>query len=846
MNLFTKVFLFCLLCNACIGQKKTIDATAYLEWTKLERPYLTNDGKFFKYNITNVRLDKSYTVIKSVDGKWKQEFYGEDVVFMNNDHCFLFVSNDSIFLHWLGAGKSEVLKIVSFNVPDIQDKQVLLYQESKNPSALVIRDLKKNSKIEIPGVGVIKEYSYIPSINGIILKTCNSDQAVTLKYTDINNRSVSTITSGKRILCQFVDKQQEKLAFISQESNNRRSVWVYSFKNKTLATVKSYSDRIIASGYTKDGKNLIVTIEEEPSINPIGDTPVLLDLWSYKNLAPGENSHERILPEEWTLNLENGNLSPFDRTIEKFGMVANTVEADSISKGNLISPDNKFAIYIKDNNYYSYEYSSGIRRNLTGKVKNSWNRVENGDYDALMYKGRVQQWLSDEDGLLVADEYDIWKISLTNSYTPVNLTNGYGRKNKLQFHVVNNDDRINNNEISSKEKIIFAALDLQTKKNGFFSKKNVNAPGDPELLTMDNAAYWIPIPAISYYGVISSSDCKPQKAKNADVYLVAKETATSSRNFFLTKDFKHFTLLTDNYPEKSYNWLTTELVNWRTDQGIPLQGVLYKPANFDSLKKYPVIFYYYRKSSSNLNSFPIPKECPGCIIDIPSYVSNGYLVFTPDIYFKKGETGKSALAAVTSAARHLSARQYVNDKKIGIQGCSFSGFTTNYIVTHTDIFAAACSASGLFDMVSGYNSLNGGDIKQGQFEPGGPYQMGGTLWEAPQDYIENSAVFNADKLTTPFLVMHTTDDYTIPIWNAIEFFLASKRLNKKVWLLQYGGENSHTVKGKEGLDFMLRMRQFFDHYLKDTPPPKWMTSGRYSRSREIDEGLELDYYGAQP
>jgi dipeptidyl aminopeptidase/acylaminoacyl peptidase len=323
------------------------------------------------------------------------------------------------------------------------------------------------------------------------------------------------------------------------------------------------------------------------------------------------------------------------------------------------------------------------------------------------------------------------------------------------------------------------------------------------------------------------------------VYLVARSTATESVNYFVTTDFIKFKRLTYNFPEKSYNWLSTELVKWTTPEGKQLDGILYKPEDFDPRKKYPVIFYFYRKASSNLNSYMLPLECPGCIIDIPSYVSNGYLVFTPDIYFIKGKTGQSALSAISSAVSKLKELFYVNGSKIGIQGCSFSGFTTNYILTHSTLFAAACSASGLTDLISGYNSINSGLIKQSQFESGA-YQIGGTLWEVPQNYIENTPVLFTNRLTTPLLMMHTTADVSIPFSNALELFLAAKRLGKKVWMLQYGGGNSHTLEGIEGRDFMLRMKQFFDFYLKDSLPPKWMLYGSSRNGDPSYNEFDLD------
>jgi dipeptidyl aminopeptidase/acylaminoacyl peptidase len=321
-------------------------------------------------------------------------------------------------------------------------------------------------------------------------------------------------------------------------------------------------------------------------------------------------------------------------------------------------------------------------------------------------------------------------------------------------------------------------------------------------------------------------------------------SATESPNYFSTTDFKNFTRLSDLHPEKNYNWLTTELLTWKTLDGSFSQGVLYKPENFDPHKKYPVIFHYYQILSDGLNAYLKPEPSDGRL-HIPWFVSNGYLVFTPDIHFKIGEPGNSAYNAVISAANYLSKMPFIDAKKMGIQGISFGGFQTNYLVTHTNIFAAACSASGATDLIGKYGSLKEESTSsQGYYETG-QGRIGATLWQRPDLYIKNSPVLRADKVITPFLIFHTTNDSGVLFPQAIEFFTALRRLGKKVWMLEYN-EGDHGVSGKSAADFSIRLGQFFDHYLKGALPPKWMTQGIPAKMKGIENGLELDHSGKVP
>jgi dipeptidyl aminopeptidase/acylaminoacyl peptidase len=275
--------------------------------------------------------------------------------------------------------------------------------------------------------------------------------------------------------------------------------------------------------------------------------------------------------------------------------------------------------------------------------------------------------------------------------------------------------------------------------------------------------------------------------------------------------------------------------------------VLFKPENFDSTKQYPIIIYYYELKSDGLNAYLKPEPLSGgCNINIPSYVSRGYVVLTPDIHYTIGEPGESALNAVVSAADYLATLPWVDGRRMGIEGCSMGGFETNYIVTHTSRFAAAVSASGLSDLISGFGSLaDDGSSWEGAFELGQP-RLGASLWESPERYIKNSPIFGADKLTTPLLMMHTKQDASPAAFlHAVEFFTGLRRLGKKVWMLQYDDGN-HAVWGRSADDFSIRMVQFFDHYLRGAPPPAWMTRGVPAKLKGVDTGLELDTSGKEP
>jgi dipeptidyl aminopeptidase/acylaminoacyl peptidase len=118
-------------------------------------------------------------------------------------------------------------------------------------------------------------------------------------------------------------------------------------------------------------------------------------------------------------------------------------------------------------------------------------------------------------------------------------------------------------------------------------------------------------------------------------------------------------------------------------------------------------------------------------------------------------------------------------------------------------------------------------------------RIGGTLWERTQRYIDNSPVFYADRVDTPLLMMHNDLDGAVPWHQGVEMFMALRRLEKPVWLLNYNGQPHWVTTTATQRDYATRMQQFFDHYLKGAPPPRWMVSGLPAVEKGKTLGLEL-------
>ncbi len=521
------------------------------------------------------------------------------------------------------------------------------------------------------------------------------------------------------------------------------------------------------------------------------------------------------------------------------------------------SPDDKKVIYwdsIKAA-YASYDISSG---NTILVTKGIPFLARTGDYIDMFSDSKYPRpfgrasWSDEGRSMIVYNKYDIWKVDPNGKETSINLTKGYGAKHHILLRLVNERDEYYQPIIyNGDERFLLTGFNEATKQNGFFEQATLNTSHIPHLLTMGPYTYYkissqLPAPSNSF-----SQGTRPVKAANAEVWIVSKQNANEYPNYYFTTDWKNFKPLTDLHPQQNFYWLTDELINYKQQDGTHSQGILYKPENFNPQKKYPVIFNYYEHLSYRLNEFPLP-EYSANNINIPWFVSHGYLVFTPDSHFsiasrKGGKTvGESVLNSVTGAIIYLSKLKYVDIKQVGIQGHSFGGGETNYLITHSNLFAAACSASGtVSDQISAYL----GPYRRKGYEPNfyriahsenGHEMIGATLWERPDLYFRSSSVFNANKVTTPLLLMHNETDTQTDWGQSFELFTALTRLGKPVWMLQYDGEGHSLGKKEDQRDFTIRMTQFFDHYLKGAPMPKWMVDGIPARLKAIEQGYELE------
>ncbi|MBC7418451.1 MAG: S9 family peptidase, partial [Pedobacter sp.] len=485
---------------------------------------------------------------------------------------------------------------------------------------------------------------------------------------------------------------------------------------------------------------------------------------------------------------------------------------DTLSGNAYASPAGEYVLYFDEvtSNWFTYNIETGKKINLTAGMNVKFADEENDVPDYPNSYG-FATWTENDKAVLIYDRYDIWSFDPDGKGKPKNITNGLGKSSNITFRyekTTPRSERKKDNFVKNNETIWLSAFNNATKEDGFFTTK-VNSAKNPDLVIMAKAKF-----------------TNLLKAKDADEYLFDKESYIESPNVYATSDFKTVQKLSNtNIQQQNYNWGTTELVKWATPKGHSSQGILYKPENFDANKKYPMIVYFYEKLSDGLYAYQAPAPTPSRL-NISFFVSNGYLVFVPDISYETGHPGNSAKEYIDSGVEMLKKNSWVDGSKIGIQGQSWGGYQVAYLITQTNMYAAAWTGAPVVNMTSAYGGIRWGSGMNRQFQyEKTQSRIGATLWEKPALYIENSPLFMLPKVNTPVVIMSNDGDGSVPWYQGIEMFTGLKRLGKKAWLLNYNGDEHNLMLRQNRKDIQIREKQFFDYYLKGAKAPVWMVDG---------------------
>lgn len=801
--------------------------------------------------------------------------------------------SDTLVIYSLGNGTTESFSgLKSFKVPEKwNDYLVYLYaptidstnikekkRTKKNGYDLVVRNLSSNSEVKFP---YVLNYAIAEEGAAIALTTTGNDSTLLpgVYAFDFESQSFDPVFRSKGEYKQLVwDKQGTQLSFISDTDSTKalqRDYHLHYFKtvwdsSKTIAKSEMLQDLIVNKDYrnsfSESGQRLFFETKEFPVLQDtalLADEIVNVEVWNYNN--------QRLFTQQE--NQKNNDLKfgyanyydvVGDRIVELGGKPYSSVRLSD-------QGDGKNGVALDDYNYrklvswegyvlqdiYDLDVETGEKTKIAEAVRGNINLSPKGNYaywynhldsawftysfgdqeirqvttnDQVAFYNEIHDtpshprayglmsWTENDELMLIYDRYDIWEVDPENKVAPKKITNGRASKLVHRYIRLDKEERF----IKKGQTLMLVGF-YEGNKHASVMKMKYGPNKASELISGN-------------YRIRNF-----QKARDANSLIYSLENFQTFPDLLASDlNLKKSTRISDVNPQqKDYNWGSIELVYWNSLEGEKMEGMLVKPENFDPNKKYPLMVNFYEKSSNGLHNHrdPYPHRST---MNYSFYASRGYLIFNPNVNYGTGYPGEDAYNCVIPGITSLIEKGFIDAENIGVQGHSWGGYQIAHLLAETDIFKCAEAGAPVVNMISAYGGIRWGSGLSRMFQyEHTQSRIGGSLWEYPLRYIENSPIFTLDKVNTPVLIMHNDEDGAVPWYQGIEYFVGLRRLGKPAWMLNYRGEPHWPLKTQNRIDFNIRMSQFFDHYLKGQPLPKWMRDGVPATELGIKQGYEL-------
>ena len=496
------------------------------------------------------------------------------------------------------------------------------------------------------------------------------------------------------------------------------------------------------------------------------------------------------------------------------------------STGLEFSPDGDKVILWDGAHFWCYDFKKASKRNISAGLEVSFVDKEYDMYGYIPSYGFVG-WVKDRNAILVNHKFDLWILPLDGKGTAENLTASVTAKDAIRFrfedYSFTREPEIEDRYIDLSAPNFLYAFHTKSKHAGYYQLQS----GKLTKLIYGPAGYADPY---RRHGII--------KSEKSDAVIYKKGDYQNYPEAYLTTlDFTNPKKITQTNPQQEmFKWGKRILIDYTNDEGVPLQGILSIPDDYQEGQKRPMIVYSYEKRSYNRYSYAIP-YLNGAVGPEMMYVSQGYLFLQPDIHFNVGTPHSDMHECIDAAIKKVAELGYVDEERIGYQGFSFGGHCGMYMSTQDNRFAAIAAGAGVSNLVQGFNIdiVRDGSNEQDYYMTG-QGRLGADPTANTDMYISESPVFNARTMDTPLLLFHGTADKVVQWEHSFGFYSILRYLKKPVVFLSYPGEGHGLRKESNRLDLQRRLKEFFDYYLKDAEEQQWMLEELPYKPEKSKEG----------
>lgn len=828
--------------------KKLLTQKDYQQWTEISTPTLSANGEWSSFRLYSQRAADTVKVVAS-DGSKVYSFpdsYGAE--FSNNGKWFAFISRQKGFgLLNLNTGK------LKYN-PDgdtfkfSEDGNILGLkthgQLNNAPKGLLLYRLSQNDSLFLQGVS---DYSFSPKSNHLLyLTTQEKNVAVSIlnlsngnsKELDEDGQTYSKLLwndSGEQF---FFVQDDSILCFgdVQQPSNLiNQSLLTPIFKDMHLGFVAPF--------FSKEGSKVFFYMQRNKEPSSTNDTLPSVQTWKGSDKWVYPRKMVEDTPEYWQmlaswnpLNQELKQIASPEKpqvvltSNQKYALRYNIMDYEPLylqkpkvdlyllnldtgaerllikrqqTGGGYIqlSPSGKNIAYFDGNDWINYNIQNDQVTNLTEGL-NTVLYNENHDRPEPLIPYGMVGWIQEDTGVLIYDAYDIWHISLDGK-TKRRLTRGRETKTvyRIQTNLLKGYPPTRTPEFFSYEINLSNDLIMSIKRN---DKSSGYAILTPSGIVKDFA-----ISLSKSYGL--------QKAKSGQGSIFLRETPNTPPQLYFKKgnDRGSKLIYQSNPHYKNFINGTRELVAYDAGQWKNLNGILYYPDNYQPDRKYPMIVKIYEIQSHKFYDYCSPSLFTRDGYNPESLTAEGYFVFEPDIKYRIGDPGVSAVECVTAAVNKVLSLNVVDKDRIGLIGHSYGGYETAFIVGQTDFFSAAVAGAPVTNMLSYYLSINSDDgLPQIWRMEHQQWRMGKSYFDDPEGYRRNSPIEYSKFVNTPLMIWEGDKDRNIHWFQSVEMYLALRRLNKEVIFYVYPGEAHDIDTAENQRDLSQKIIDWFDHHLK--------------------------------
>ncbi|HUF48313.1 MAG TPA: prolyl oligopeptidase family serine peptidase [Vicinamibacterales bacterium] len=562
-------------------------------------------------------------------------------------------------------------------------------------------------------------------------------------------------------------------------------------RQKTGAVADRRRSRL-AAWHLEPNRLVILGQSDTEQVTPVDGTPfALVEDWSAFQL---ERSIGRPAADLSLIDLDTGR-----RTLLRERVDDRYVSA---------SPGGRYVLLLAGGHWWTINLATRAAVNITTSIRTSFVDTESDQTSPLKPPFGVAGWTDSDAHVLLYDRFDVWRVSPSGS-GGTRLTDG--ASGQVRHRVVTLDAEADTIDLGAATYV--SLFGLRSKHSGYGM---LQASGGVERLVYEDAS------------VTSLT-----RAKDVPVFAFVSQRHDDSPDVFVAgavlADARPVT--TTNPFQSNFAWSRSEIVDYRSEKGVPLQGALYYPAGYEAGRAYPMVVYLYETLSDNVHRYVAPSATS--YYNTTVFTSQGYFVFQPDIVFRPREPGLSVVECVRPAVKAVVDKGLVDARRVGVVGHSWGGFDAAFLAARTTTFAASVAGAPITNLVSNYGNHHwSSGIAETDHIETGQQRMEVPIYEDLDAYIRNSAVFGISTMTTPLLLMTGDNDGTVYWHQSVEFYNIARRAEKNVVMLVYNNEDHGLRVEKNQTDYQQRILDWFGHYLKGEPPKTWIANGRTFLERE--------------